>query len=34
VALIDVYSKAEKKDLNEADKKWLKRELAEIKGAL
>jgi mRNA-degrading endonuclease RelE of RelBE toxin-antitoxin system len=34
VALIDIYSKAEKKDLNEVDKKWLKRELAEIKGAL
>jgi mRNA-degrading endonuclease RelE of RelBE toxin-antitoxin system len=34
VALIDIYSKAEKKDLNEVDKKWLKRELAEVKGAL
>lgn len=34
VALVDIYSKAEKKDLNEVDKKWLKRELAEIKGAL
>jgi mRNA-degrading endonuclease RelE of RelBE toxin-antitoxin system len=34
VALIDIYSKAEKKDLNEIDKKWLKRELAEIKGAI
>ena len=34
VALIDIYSKAEKEDLNEVDKKWLKRELEEIKGTL
>ena len=34
VALVDIYSKAEKEDLNEVDKKWLKRELAEIKGIL
>jgi mRNA-degrading endonuclease RelE of RelBE toxin-antitoxin system len=34
VALIDIYSKGEKTDLNEVDKKWLRRELAEIKAAL
>ncbi len=32
VALVD--SKAEKEDLNEVDKKWLRRELAEIKEGL
>lgn len=34
LALLDIYSKAEKEDLSESDKKRLKRELAEIKGFL
>ncbi len=31
VALIDIYSKADKEDLNEADRKWIKIALEEIK---
>ena len=34
VVLIDIYSKAQKEDLNAEDKKWLRRALEEIKGKL
>jgi hypothetical protein len=34
VVLIDIYSKAPKEDLNVEDKKWLRRELGEIKRKL
>jgi len=34
VALIDIYSKAEKEDLNAEDKKWLRSALEEIKRKL